>query len=141
MKRTLRIFYTDPITGLLETKLTDGYMEQSFGVNVLLEKVAKLLYTSAQSNYFSPSLGSPIGSKMTMNVADKIRIELVLHDGIKQIESQILDEQATEGADLDPEQQLVSLEISNIYQGEDPTAWYIEVIVRTAANQSFFVTV
>jgi hypothetical protein len=141
MQRSIRIFYTNPITGLLDTRLADTSPEQILGVQLLLEKVAKLLFTATNSNFFSPELGSAIGNRYSINNSDRMLMEIALHDGVKSVETQLLAEQAAEGTNLDPEQTLVSLEISNIFQGDDLTQWYVEVIVRTQMNQSFFLTV
>ena len=141
MKRSINIYNINPLTGLLEVKFSDISPQQILGVQVLLEKIAKLLYTAAESNFFSPALGSAIGNKYAMNSADRMLMEIALHDGVKQVEEQLLAEQALDSTDLDPEQTLVSLEISNIFQGEDLTQWSVEVIVRTEVNQTFFITV
>ena len=141
MQRSIRVFYPNATTGTLETRLASGMPEQAFGVTMLLEKVAKLLYTQTNSNFFSPELGSPIGNKQVGSTTDKLQVELMLHNSIQSIAAQIINEQTTEGTNIDPEQQLVSLDISNIYQSDDTTAWYVEVIVRTATNQTYFITV
>lgn len=141
--RSIQIYYPDPVTGALQMQFFNGTIEQVSGVQVLLNRISKLLMTKSGTNYFSPESGSALGDKRTVSFSDQVQFELVAHDAVSSIETQIINEQTLDnGVALTPDQQLESLTISNIYQDPtDPTGWYLELLVHTLANQSYFITV
>jgi hypothetical protein len=138
--RSLRIYYPNS-SGVLEMRMTNNVPEQASDVQILLERITKLLQTRVGSNFFSPTAGCAIGAKNSFASSDAAQFEIILHDAVKKVETYIINEQLTDSQTLTADQKLESLEISNIFQDADPTGWLVEIIVHTLANQDFFITV
>lgn len=142
MSKTLSFFYPDPITGMLKMGFNKGPQIIS-GVQILLDKIAYLLQTNVGSNYFTPLIGCVLAqqSKLTGSPKDETELKLVVYSAIKAVESMIMTEQALT-PDLPPDEQLISLELSDLLQDpDDPTSYLVEVIVNTVSNQSYYLTV
>jgi len=119
----------------------NGGPSQVSGVQVLLERVAKLLTTELGSNSFNPELGSQIGRKQTLTQDNSLELQVLIHSAVDNVSNQIQIEQGDSAAPLTPDQKLLSLEVSSILRGTDPTTWYVEVLVITGANETYFLTV
>ena len=143
-QRSIKVYYPDPDTGSLVMGFHGSTPAQVTGVQVLLERIAKLLTTRVSSNLFNPELGSAIGQKQTLTQDNTLALQVLIHSAVDAVSNQIQveqDDQSQSGTPLTPEQQLLSLEVSSIVQGADPTAWYVEVLVITGANETYFLTV
>ena len=140
-QRTVRTTYVDSTTGVLRIGFVNGGPEQLTGVQVLLERVAKLLTTKIGSNLFSPTLGSPIGNKQAITTNADMQLQILIGSAVEGVATQIQTEQTASDVTLGPEQKLLSLEVSNIVKGTDPSTWYVEVLVITSTNEAYFLTV
>ena len=141
MSKTLSIYYPDPDTGYLRMGFNGG-ANAITGVQVLLDKVALLLLNRIGSSVFTPSKGSELADRTNVygDAKDDAELKLSIYSAIKKVESTILADQAT--VTTPDDEKLVSLEISDITQDStDLTIYYVEVIVNTATNQSYYVTV
>ena len=139
--RTIKIYNTDVNTGLMEMT---GIAGTANNEEVLLEKIAKLLNTDIGSNVFSPELGSPVGNKKALSAENGSgQLEIILHEGVQNVQNLILKEQSEEGtAGMKSNQILDHLEVSRIYQdAADPTVFYVEVLVYTTSGNVYIATV
>lgn len=144
MKRSLKVYYPNSTTGILEMRFSGTMPEVASNVDVLLEKVTKLLLTALGSNRFNPELGSGIGNKTSLSFnLNQAQVELIIHQAVSDVEKLVLGEQSLDGTtNLLPEQTLEKLELSQVLQySEDPTTYYAEVIVHTKGNQLYFLTI
>jgi hypothetical protein len=142
--RSIKLYYPNTRTGILEMKFHTGIPEQTSGVDLLLEKIVKLLLTKVGSNKFNPELGSIIGSRENLTInTDSARIEIIVHQAVEQVQEMILAEQSAVGLDKYSKNELLdSMQISNIVVSEtDPTMVLAEVQVLTRGNQTYIVTV
>jgi hypothetical protein len=140
MKRSIKIYYADPVTGILAMKFSNGVPGQVSGVQLLLDKIIKLIRTDTGSNLYSPALGASLGKRQALTTDNGLQVQILINAAVENIAKQVLAEQV-ENTNLDPAQQLASLEVSNIVTGADPTSWYIELLVLTGANETYFLTV
>lgn len=140
--KSLSIFYPDEDTGALRMGFKNSKFRKTDDVQVLLDKVAKLLLTRKGSNSFLPSSGSELTSLHSSAFGpDDPEIKVIVHSTIADVEKTLLDEQALEPSTPDT-QKLLGLEISNLeVAADDPTKLMVEIIVHTEARQSFFITV
>ncbi len=122
-------------------RFSSGVPEPVTGVEILLERVAKLLLTSVSSNVFTPSHGTAIGDKTTMTFSNPVQVELAINSAVEAAQETILAEQLE--LDNVPDEQLLDrLEISQIFKSaQDPTVWHVEILVHTKQNQTFYLTV
>lgn len=140
-QRSVKIFYPDPDTGSLIMGFNSAAPAQVTGVQVLLERIAKLLTTKVGSNLFSPEQGSALGQKQTFTSDNAVEVQIMVYSAVASVSEQIQREQYESTTALTPDQKLLSLEVSNIVQGSDPSTWYVEVLVVTGANETYFLTV
>lgn len=137
--KSLSVFYIDADNKLVPGFKNNGIPKRISDVQVLLEKIAKLLMTRVSSNVFSPKAGFRVN--VGGLVADDVELRVSMHNAISELQQYLLAEQSL-SANLTNEQTLVKLEISQLLVDEvDPTKVMVEVLVKTKANQTFFVTV
>jgi hypothetical protein len=136
--KSLSIFYIDPATNKLVAGFQNNIPKKISNIQVLLEKIAKLLMTRVSSNRFTPKAGFRVN--VGSLVSDDVELRVSMHNAVSELEQFLLSEQAT--ANFTNEQTLVKLEISQmITDPDDPSRILLEVLVKTKANQTFFVTV
>lgn len=145
-KRSIQIYTVNANTGVLEMGFLGNAPAQCAGVQVLLERIAKLLRTDMTSNLFNPEIGSSLGSRGLLTSDDGMTLQVIVQTSVQAVRDFIITEQtfptgADVGVTLTPDQTLQDLQVSSIIQGEDPTTWYVELLVITASNETFFLTV
>lgn len=136
--KSLSIFYVDPVTNKLVAGFRNNIPKKITNIQVLLEKIAKLLMTQVSSNRFTPKAGFRVN--IGGLVSGDVELRVSMHNAVAELERYLLSEQAT--ANFTDEQTLVKLEISQLITDPDnPTGILLEVLVKTKTNQTFFVTV
>lgn len=137
--RSLKVYYVQD-DGSIKMKFgANGLLEQSNGMNFLLEKITKLLFTKTGSNLYATNLGCVIGDKTTLSLSDPLQIELAIHNSIESVQNIILTEQLNQT--IPDNQKLDHLQINQIFRNEaDPSIWHVEVLVYNKLNQVYYIT-
>ena len=144
--RSLQVFYPDPITGVLVSGFPGSHPAIIAGTMVLLQDIVLYLKTRPGSDSFDPTRGSILGDPAGLSIAlrDPGQLKVLITGDVSLCQSYIIDKQESQrqaGVILSPDETLVQLEVNNVYQGADPTSIFVEILVHTAGNQQFTVTV
>jgi hypothetical protein len=144
--RSLQVYYPDPVTGVLIMGFPTSKPASITGSQLLLQNIVLFLRTRPGSDAYNTARGSVLGDTMTMAKAlnDDNQLRVLITDAVAQCQSFIIDQQQTQqnnGITLAPEETLESLEVNDVYRGDDPTVIYVQILVTTAGSQQFIVTV
>jgi len=144
--RSIQVYQPDDITGTLEMKFINAVPSEISGIQPLLQNIALFIKTRPGSDSFDPERGTVLGDLAMMtkllNTPEQLRI--LATDAVDKTQTYIIQKQETQrqlGQIIPPEATLVRLEINNIYQGEDLTSVFIEILVYTEGSQQYFITV
>jgi hypothetical protein len=144
--RTLQVYYSDPVTGVLTMGLPNGKAASIDGTMNLLQNIVLFLKTAPNSDTFTPSRGSILGDPLGLSKAlrDPTHLKVLVADAVTICQEFIMTQQQNQvqnGYLLNPDETLVQIEINNIYQSEDMANVYVELLVHTQGNKQFFVTI
>jgi hypothetical protein len=144
--RTIQIYQPNEETGVLEMRLPGGTLSEYSGVQVLLQNIALFLKTKPGSDVFSPERGTILGDTAARAKAltNLTQLKVLITDAVDQCQIYIMNQQEAQrqmGQVIEPDATLNKLVINNIYQGDDPTTVYVEVLVYTESNKQYFITV
>lgn len=144
--RTLQVYQPNKTTGVLEMRFPTNTASEVHGVQALLQSIVLYLKTKPNSDAFSPNKGSILGDpeRLSKAITNPTQLRVLVNDAIMRCQEFIMTEQQKQkegGAVLEDEYTLNQLEINNIYQGADPTTIFIELLVYTEGNKTYFLTV
>lgn len=144
--RSLQVFYPDPVTGVLVMRFPTDKPAEVKGTQLLLQNIALFLRTRPGSDGYNTTRGSILGDLGTMTKAsnDDNQLKVLITDAVSQCQTFIIEQQQNQensGITLSPDETLVALEVSDVYRGDDPTYIYVQILVTTAGDQQFIVTV
>jgi hypothetical protein len=116
------------------------------GVQTLLQNIVLFLRTRPGSDSFNTERGTILGDPNNLSRAlrDITQLKVLVTDAVAQTQTFIISEQQKQinsGIILTTDETLEQLEVNNVYQGDDPTAVLVEILVTTAGNKQFIVTV
>lgn len=138
--RSISVTMSDLISGTVIPAIA-SHMQTSYGVYVLLDKVVINLLNTLGSSLFDSSFGSIIHSLNFQSNADRLVLMAQVTTALKTVEQNIINNQATL-QNISSEQTLQKLVLQNIYADPvDPTAIRMSILVITAANSSYLLTV
>lgn len=144
--RTIQVYYPDPVTGVLTMKFKNDAVSETTGVRALLQAVTFYLLTDPGSNVFNTTIGTVMGNRNSLTRASvsPTQLRILVIDAVEKAQAAIMAEQALgrqNGIKLTPDETLVKLELSDIYQGDDPSSIFVEILVYTEGNKTYFLTV
>lgn len=144
--RTLQVFQPNATTGVLEMKFPTNAASEVHGVQALLQSITLYLKTKPGSDAFNPDRGSILGDpdRLAKTITNPTQLRVLISDAVTRCQAFILSEQAKQregGAVLEEEYTLSQLELNNIYQDTDPTIIFVELLVYTEGNKTYFLTV
>ena len=144
--RTLQVFYPDSTTGVLISGFPGGHPASIDGSMTLMQDIVLYLKTRPGSDSFDPTRGSILGDPGALSKAlrDPGQLKVLVTGDVSNCQSYIIaqqEDQRQAGVKLSTNETLVQLEVNNVYQGADPTSIFVEILVHTAGNQQFTVTV
>jgi hypothetical protein len=144
--RSLQVYQPSSETGLLEMKFPSSIPSEVSGVQTLLQNIALFLKTTPGSDSFDPERGTILGDQAAMAKSftnmDQVRVSV--SDAVDRTQLYILTQQQKQreaGQYIGPDATLTKLEVNNIYQGDDPTSIFVEILVYTEGNKQYFLTV
>ena len=143
MFRDIKVITTDSTTGKISFSLFKCNDAIRDNKQALLQSITLLLLNDKGSNSWDYTKGSSIASLTgsTYSKGQEDVVKTLISVGIKEIEKQILNEQANTtftGDELDGK--LSSIEIMSIVYDEITAAWATTILVKTASNNIGFIT-
>ena len=144
--RTLQVYYSDPATGILTMGLPNSRAAAVGGTLNLLQNIVLYLRTRPNSDSFIPERGSILGDPLGLSKAlrDPTHLKVLISDAVANCQDFIMAQQQNQiqaGYVLTPDETLVQIEVNNIYESDDQTTVFVELLVETQGNKQFFVTV
>jgi phage baseplate assembly protein W len=134
MSRDINLLYTG--TDNRTKKGFNSSIKKITGVQVLLQKIAKLLLTQIGSDLFSPSAGTNIKNTMIDPSVTEDQMTSYVNIAVSQVEDSIMREQVN--LILDDEERLTRMDLQSVKKTNN-SDWEIEVLVVTSLNDTYLV--
>lgn len=104
------------------------------GLQVLLQKITKLILTQVGTDLFSVNTGTNITTLLANSPDSNAKMSSYVSMALSQVEDTIKTEQAAE--DLEDEERLVSIDLQEVIK-LNASDWAIEAFVTNAKNESY----
>lgn len=108
------------------------------GIYTLLQKVAKILFTTIGSDLYNPNYGSNLPIYLSYGPQTDVEMSSYVNMAISQTEELILADQLDQT--LDDSERLVSLNLQAV-TGINQSDWVIELFVKTASNETYLLRI
>lgn len=138
MKKDIKLLYVND----LDDRTYRGFGSKSSGivrgVDALLQKIAKILFTIIGSDLYNPNYGSNLQVFLSYGPQTEQEMSSYVSMAVSQTEDLIITDQLDK--DLDDEERLIDLSLQSVTQlsGND---WEIELYVQTAKNETYLLKV
>jgi phage baseplate assembly protein W len=138
MKKDIKLLYIND----LDDRTYRGFGSSSSGivrgVDSLLQKITKILFTIVGSDLYSPNYGSNLQVFLGHGPQKEQEMSSYVNMAVSQTEDQIIMDQLDK--DLDDMERLVDLTLQSVTK-INANDWEIEVYVQTASNETYLLRV
>jgi phage baseplate assembly protein W len=138
MKKDIKLLYVDSD----DDRTYRGFGSQNSGIvrgiETLLQKITKILFTIIGSDLYNPNYGSNLEVYLSYGPQHEMEMESYVGMAVSQTEDLIITDQLDKDLEDLERLQGLSLQSVNRVNGND---WEIEIFVETASNETYLLKV
>ncbi|KYK22766.1 hypothetical protein AYK24_00630 [Thermoplasmatales archaeon SG8-52-4] len=138
MKKDIKLLYIND----LDDRTYRGFGSKSSGVvrgiDALLQKITKILFTIVGSDLYNPNYGSNLQVFLSYGPKSEQEMSSYVSMAISQAEDLIITDQLDK--DLEDQERLIDLSLKSVTQLNN-NDWEIELYVQTAKNETYLLRV
>ena len=138
MKKDIKLLYIND----LDDRTYRGFGSKSSGIvrgiDALLQKITKILFTVVGSDLYNPNYGSNLQVFLSYGPKSEQEMSSYVSMAISQAEDLIITDQLDK--DIEDEERLIDLSLKSVTQLNN-NDWEIELYVQTAKNETYLLRV
>lgn len=138
MKKDIKLLYVND----LDDRTYRGFGSKNSGIvrgiETLLQKISKILFTVIGSDLYNPNYGSNLQVFLSYGPQHEQEMSSYISMAVSQAEDLIITDQLDK--DLDDSERLVDLMLQSVNK-INANDWEIEIFVQTASNETYLLRV